>query len=120
MGRRRLQLAGLLGRALALGLVAVAVALGAPLLVTVVLLAVGLAAGSAGPDKTTVMGTCLGDDLTALATRQGVAQTAGRLGGIVGPAAFVLLTSVGGPALGIALFALSALAGWAVTLPMVA
>lgn len=120
LGRRRLQLAGFLGRALALGLVAVAFALGAPLVVTVTLLAVGLAAGSMGPDKTTVMGACLEDDSMALATRQGVAQTAGRLGGIVGPAAFVLLTSVGGPALGIALFALSALAGWAITLPMTA
>jgi MFS family permease len=116
LGRRRLQLAGFLGRAVCFGLLAVVVAQDDPTWLAAVLLVCGLAAGSMGPDKTTVMGAALDDDPTWRARNQGIAQTAGRLGGVAGPALFVVATSVGGPALGVGVFAASALAGALITL----
>ncbi len=118
LGRRQLQVLGFLGRAVAFGFLAVVLWLGLSPIVGVVAFAVGLAAGSVGPDKTTVMGACLDDDPASRAASQGVAQTAGRLGGVVGPIAYVMASSIGGPSLGIGLFALSALAGGLVTLTM--
>jgi MFS family permease len=118
LGRRRLQLLGFLGRAVAFGALAFAALVEAPGWALAALLAIGLAAGSMGPDKTTVMGAAMGEDPDGRARAQGIAQTAGRLGGVVGPSAFVLAAGVGGAPLGIALFAASALVGWAVTVPM--
>jgi len=111
VGLKRLQAWGFLVRAVAFALVAlIAWAHGEPLLALVVL-AVAIGAGSAGPDKTTVIVPTGLASTELRATTQGVSQVAGRLGGIVGPALFVLADSIWGIPGGLAVFVVFSLVG---------
>lgn len=119
-GRRRLQVSGFLVRALALGALAglLLAGTGSPIYLVGALLALGLAAGSAGPDKTTAIVPAEGLDRQTRATEQGVSQGAGRLGGIVGPLGYVVLATSLGPGAGLAWFAGFALLGGLVSIGM--
>ena len=121
-GRRRLQVVGFAGRAVAFGV------LGAMFVVSVrlspvlvgALLAAGYFFGAAGPDKTTVIVPAEIFPTGVRSTSQGVSQATGRLGGIVGVTLYGVLAGVGGPGAGLLLFAGTALAGAAVSAAAVA
>lgn len=113
IGRRRLQIVGFAGRAVAFGLLgSLLVVLGRvdPVLVGV-LLAAGYFFGAAGPDKTTVIVPVEAAPVGVRCSSQGTAQASGRLGGIVGVTAYGILAGSGGPGAGLLLFAAAALAG---------
>ncbi|MHB8189277.1 MAG: MFS transporter [Ferrimicrobium sp.] len=112
-GPRRLQIVGFGLRAIFLGIVAALAAFSTHpnVAVVVVGLILALAAGSAGPDKTTVIIPATLGPTRSRATSQGVSQVAGRLGGIVGPSAFVLLDTGVSVWAGIAFFAFFAIVG---------
>jgi MFS family permease len=117
IGRRRLQLLGFGVRSLMfalLALVLLVVSKPAALLV-VVLMALAIAAGSMGPDKTTVIVPAENCEAPVRGTNQGIAQVAGRLGGIVGPVVFVFLDGGLGIWAGVAFFALTSGLGWIVS-----
>ncbi|MFC0081081.1 MFS transporter [Aciditerrimonas ferrireducens] len=114
LGRRHLQVAGFVLRALCLGGLGVwlleagphvpAVAVGA-------LLAAAYFVGAAGPDKVTVIGPAEAFDTTVRSTSQGLSQAGGRLGGILGVTGYGLLAALGGPGAGLLLFAVAAAFG---------
>jgi len=125
LGRRPLQVGGFLLRGGALGLLAALVAVagtqtaGASLgrtsvafdVVGAALVALALAAGSLGPDKTTSIMPAEQAGDGARGTEQGLVQAAGRLGGIVGPAGYLLIVSGAGLAGGLVWFAAFAVVG---------
>jgi len=113
VGRRRLQILGFAGRAVAFGLLGtllLASAHVAPVLVGA-LLAAGYLFGAAGPDKTTVILPAEGFPTGIRSSSQGVTQASGRLGGIIGVTLYGVLAAVAGPGAGLLLFAGAALAG---------
>ncbi len=85
-GRRPLQLAGFLGRGLALLPLGLSVLLGfrMPFWAAGTLLAVALAFGAMGPDKTTVITTTERFATPIRSTGQGESEMVGRLGGVFG------------------------------------
>ncbi len=125
LGRRPLQVGGFLLRGVALGLLAGLVAVAGPGamgsslgrtsmafdIVGATLVALALAAGSFGPDKTTSIMPAEHAPDGARGTEQGVVQAAGRLGGIVGPAGYLLIVSGTGLAGGLVWFAAFAVVG---------
>jgi putative MFS transporter len=112
-GRRRLQVAGFVGRGaafLVLGVLLVAFAHVSGLLVGA-LLATGYFFGAAGPDKTTVIMPAEAFPTPVRSTSQGVSQASGRLGGMLGVTLYGVLAAAWGPGAGMLLFAGTALAG---------
>ena len=99
-GRRPLQLAGFLGRGLALLPLGLSVLLGfrMPFWAAGTLLAVALAFGAMGPDKTTVITTTERFATPIRSTGQGESEMVGRLGGVFGVLLFGFFG--GGPGLG--------------------
>ncbi|MCL5117103.1 MAG: MFS transporter [Firmicutes bacterium] len=121
-GRRPLQLAGFLGRGLALLPLGVAVLLGyrMPFWVAGTLLAVALAFGAMGPDKTTVITTSERFSTAIRSTGQGESEMVGRLGGVFGVLLFGFFGRESGLGETILVFAAVALLGallTALTLP---
>lgn len=121
-GRRPLQLLGFLGRGLALLPLGLAIVLGysLPFWVAGTFLAVALAFGALGPDKTTVITASERFDTPIRSTGQGESEMVGRFGGVVGVLLFGFFG--GGSGLGdtILVFSLVALLGallTALTLP---
>ena len=117
-GRRRLQVVGFLGRAvafMALGLLLVILAHTSAVLVGG-LLAAGYFFGAAGPDKTTVMIPAEAFPSEIRSSGQGISQAAGRLGGIVGVTVYGLLADLAGPGAALILFGAAALLGAVVSL----
>ncbi len=112
LGRRRLQVGGFALRGLALATVAAGIAMSwlGPLAVAA-LLALALAAGASGPDKTTaiVPTEVVGDGTRGIG--QGLTQATGRLGGMVGPVGYVFLAHAFGLGAGLAWFACFSLFG---------
>jgi predicted MFS family arabinose efflux permease len=112
-GRRPLQLVGFLGRGLALLPLGLSIILGyhLPFWAAGTLLAVALAFGAMGPDKTTVITTSERFATPIRSTGQGESEMVGRLGGVVGVLLFGFFG--GGPGLGdtILVFAAVALLG---------
>ncbi len=119
-GRRRLQVGGFLLRAASFGLLAgiMLLELKPDPLVVAALLALGMAVGSAGPDKTTPIVPAEAPGHATRATGQGMAQSAGRLGGIVGLVGYSLLAGSYGAGAGLAWLAAFALLGGIVSIPM--
>jgi MFS family permease len=118
VGRRRLQICGFALRATSFAVVAgLLLVMGStePLLLTA-LLAIGIAAGSAGPDKTTPMVPAEAPGHRTRATGQGMAQGAGRLGGVVGLTGYALFSGPFGPGAGVAWLAAFAAMGTLVSL----
>lgn len=122
VGRRRLQVIGFTGRAIAFGL------LGAlllefsrlPPILVGALLAAGYFFGAAGPDKTTVIIPAEIFPSSVRSTSQGISQATGRLGGIVGITLYGVVAGIGGPGAGLLLFAAAALVGAAISVTTVA
>lgn len=117
IGRRPLQIWGFFGRGLSLvllGLMMVS-APGHDLAVKVALLVAAYAIGAAGPDKTTVITPAEMFETADRATGQAVAESVGRVGGIVGTVGYGLLATMGGSGLGLMFFGVLALAGFAVS-----
>jgi len=117
IGRRPLQIWGFLGRGVSLvilGLMMVS-APGHDLAVKVSLLVAAYAIGAAGPDKTTVITPAELFETADRATGQAVAESVGRVGGIVGTVGYGLLATMGGPGLGLLFFGVLALAGFVVS-----
>jgi len=113
VGRRRLQVFGFAGRAIAfgiLGVLLIAFAHVAPWLVGA-LLAAGYFFGAAGPDKTTVIVPAEAFPTGVRSTSQGISQATGRLGGIVGVTMYAVLAGWGGPGAGLLFFAAASVAG---------
>lgn len=75
------------------------------------LLIVLFAAGAWGPDKTTVITAAERSPTSVRATGQGMAEAAGRLGGLVGIAGYSALVPLGGIAAGLAFFAVLTMLG---------
>lgn len=75
------------------------------------LLIVLFAAGAWGPDKTTVITAAERSPTSVRATGQGIAEAAGRLGGLVGIAGYSALVPLGGMAAGLAFFAVLTMLG---------
>lgn len=116
-GRRTLQWGGFLGRGLALlplGLIVVA-GVQVPFWLAGGLLAVALACGAMGPDKTTVIATAERFPTDIRASGQGAAEMIGRLGGVSGVLLFGLFPGRHGLGLTLLVFAGVALIGAALT-----
>lgn len=123
VGRRPLQLWGFWGRAAALLL------LGTLLLaihgnighhqnlvgVAWVLLVLAYAAGAVGPDKTTVITTAERMPTEIRASAQAIAESSGRLGGIVGVLGYSFLSALWGPGAGLIFFGAMAAIGTILT-----
>jgi len=113
MGRRRLQILGFAGRALAFGVLGVLLLAFAHVSGVLIgaLLAAGYFFGAAGPDKTTVIVPAEAFPTGVRSTSQGVTQASGRLGGIVGVTFYGVLAGIAGPGAGLLLFAGTSLIG---------
>lgn len=109
-GRRPLQLVGFLGRGLALLPLGLSIILGyrVPFWVAGTLLAVALAFGAMGPDKTTVITTSERFATPIRTTGQGESEMVGRLGGVFGVLLFGFFG--GGTGLGETILVFSAVA----------
>jgi len=121
-GRRRLQVAGFVGRGaafLVLGVLLVVFDHVSGVLVGS-LLAAGYFFGAAGPDKTTVIMPAEAFPTPVRSTSQGVSQAAGRLGGVLGVTLYGVLAAAWGPGAGMLLFAGTALAGAMVSMVAIA
>lgn len=116
-GRRSLQWSGFLGRGLALVPLGLIVLVGAraPFWLAGGLLAVALAFGAMGPDKTTVIATAERFPTGIRASGQGAAEMIGRLGGVSGVLLFGLFTGPHGLGLTLLVFAGVALLGAGLT-----
>ena len=116
-GRRALQWAGFLGRGLALVPLGLIVLGGGrvPFWLAGGLLAVALAFGAMGPDKTTVIATAERFPTAIRATGQGAAEMIGRLGGVSGVLLFGLFSGRHGLGVTLLVFAAVALLGAALT-----
>jgi len=116
-GRRALQWAGFLGRGLALVPLGVIILAGAhvPFWFAGALLAVALAFGAMGPDKTTVIATAERFETGIRASGQGAAEMIGRLGGVSGVLLFGLFSGPHGLGVTLLVFAGVALVGAALT-----
>ncbi|MCY0879785.1 MAG: MFS transporter [Firmicutes bacterium] len=121
VGRRPLQVYGFLGRGLALAVLAalywrdphVPSAILAGLMVLVYIF------GPAGPDKTVVIAPAEQFQTRMRGTGEGLAEMAGRLGGVVGIAGYGALAAWGGVAAGLGFFAVASGLGAVVSLAMV-
>jgi predicted MFS family arabinose efflux permease len=112
-GRRPLQVVGFLGRGLALLVLGGLLVLGLvmPAWISGVLLAMALAFGAMGPDKTTVITTAERFPTPIRSTGEGEAEMLGRVGGVAGVLLFGLVGAGRGLGLTILVFAAVALAG---------
>ncbi len=116
-GRRLLQWVGFLGRGVALVPLGLLVLLAphAPFWIAGVLLALALAFGAMGPDKTTVIATAERFDTGIRASGEGAAEMIGRLGGVSGVLLFGLFSGLHGLGITLLVFAGVALLGAALT-----
>lgn len=116
-GRRRLQILGFLGRGIALAGLAALLAISphAPVWSWGILMVIALGMGAMGPDKTTVISSAERFATPNRAAGQGLAETLGRTGGIVGVLGYGYLSLAFSPAAGLVLFAGTALMGGIIT-----
>ena len=119
-GRRPLQLFGFLGRALPLLIMSILLAQYGTAYVPILILLL-LAAyffGAMGPDKTVVISPAEQFSTEHRGTGQGISESFGRIGGLIGVAGYAILSAIYGPWAGILMFAAFAFLGLIASLYM--
>ncbi len=118
IGRRPLQVYGFLGRAIPLLTISAILALygtESPVIL-VILLLLAYFFGAMGPDKTVVISPAEQFSTEHRGTGQGISESAGRIGGLIGVTGYSILSAIYGAWAGILLFGIFATAGLVVSI----